>query len=104
MCGRYRTSREPAQIAGEFHIEGPLPNFQPHGNGAPTDKHPVALLDGEPKERHLEPLRWGPVLFWAKDIKIGVTMINAMAETVATRPAFKEALEHFPPKWTPARR
>jgi hypothetical protein len=58
MCGRYRISREPAQIAGEFRIKGPLPNFQPRWNAAPTDKHPVLRLDGEPKERRLEPLRW----------------------------------------------
>jgi putative SOS response-associated peptidase YedK len=93
MCGRYRISREPAQIAGEFHIKGPLPNFQPRWNAAPTDKHPVVLLEGDPKARHLEPLRWGLIPFWAKDAKIGYSTINAMAESIQTRPAFKEAFQ-----------
>jgi putative SOS response-associated peptidase YedK len=86
-------SREPVQIAGEFHIKGPLPNFQPRWNAAPTDKHPVVLLDGEPKERRLEPLRWGLIPYWAKDAKIGYSTINATAETVATKPAFKEPFQ-----------
>ena len=37
------------------------------------------------------PLRWGLVPFWAKDAKIGNRMINARAETVADKPAFRQA-------------
>jgi len=36
-------------------------------------------------------LRWGLVRFWAKDIKVGFSNINAKAETVDTKPAFREA-------------
>ena len=36
-------------------------------------------------------MRWGLVPFWAKDIKIGFSTINAMAETVDTKPVFREA-------------
>ncbi len=42
-------------------------------------------------ERQLRVVRWGLVPFWAKDIKIGSRMINARAETVAEKPAFRRA-------------
>jgi putative SOS response-associated peptidase YedK len=38
-------------------------------------------------------MRWGLIPFWAKDDSIGYKMINARAETVATKPAFREALK-----------
>ncbi len=42
-------------------------------------------------ERQLRVVRWGLVPFWAKDVKIGSRMINARAETVAEKPAFRRA-------------
>ncbi len=44
-----------------------------------------------PAERQLRVVRWGLVPFWAKDVKIGSRMINARAETVAEKPAFRRA-------------
>jgi putative SOS response-associated peptidase YedK len=43
------------------------------------------------KGRELAMLRWGLVPFWAKDLKIGYRTINARAETVASKPAFRAA-------------
>jgi putative SOS response-associated peptidase YedK len=51
------------------------------------------LRDRDSGERRLETLRWGLIPYWAKDPKIGYTTINAMAETVATKPAFREAFK-----------
>jgi putative SOS response-associated peptidase YedK len=42
---------------------------------------------------HPRPERWGPVPYWAKNIKIGFSTINAMAETVDTKPVFREAFK-----------
>lgn len=42
-------------------------------------------------ERELRPLRWGQVLSWAKDMKIGAPMINAKVETVHEEPASRRA-------------
>jgi putative SOS response-associated peptidase YedK len=67
-----------------------VPNAAPTYNGAPTDTLPVVRLDREGR-RSLDLLRWGLVPYWAKDIKIGARCINAMAETVATKPAFRDA-------------
>jgi putative SOS response-associated peptidase YedK len=44
-------------------------------------------------ERHLEQMRWGLVPRWAKDPSIGSKLINARAETLAEKPAFKPALQ-----------
>jgi putative SOS response-associated peptidase YedK len=41
------------------------------------------------RHHHAELLRWGLVPFWAKDIAIGNQMINARAETLSEKPAFK---------------
>jgi putative SOS response-associated peptidase YedK len=41
--------------------------------------------------RELRVVRWGLVPFWAKDISIGSRLINARAETVASKPAFRRA-------------
>lgn len=41
--------------------------------------------------RELRVVRWGLVPFWAKDISIGSRLINARAETVASKPAFRHA-------------
>jgi putative SOS response-associated peptidase YedK len=38
-------------------------------------------------------LRWGLVPFWAKDLKVGFANINAKAEGIETRPAFREAFQ-----------
>src|SRR3981081_3461845 len=39
----------------------------------------------------LDVMRWGLIPYWAKDIKIGFSTINARAEEVDTKPAFREA-------------
>ncbi len=45
------------------------------------------------RQRSLDVMRWGLVPFWAKDIKVGFANINAKAEGIDTKPAFREAFE-----------
>jgi putative SOS response-associated peptidase YedK len=58
---------------------------------APTQEIPVIIQheDG----RHLKKRHWGLVPFWAKDTSIGSRMINARAETVASKSAFRAAIK-----------
>ena len=58
---------------------------------APTDSLPVVRYDAKAGERSLDVLRWGLVPYWAKDIKVGFANINAKAEGIETKPAFREA-------------
>jgi putative SOS response-associated peptidase YedK len=62
-------------------------------NVAPTDSLPIVRYDASAGARALDLMRWGLVPYWAKDIKIGFSTINAMAETVDTKPVFREAFQ-----------
>jgi putative SOS response-associated peptidase YedK len=93
MCGRARLSSDVSEIKLVFSIppERPAPNIAPSWNVAPTDPLPIAHYDAKAGTRDLEVMRWGLIPYWAKDIKIGFSTINARAEEVDTKPAFREA-------------
>jgi len=57
------------------------------------DPLPVVRYDAQAGERSLDLLRWGLVPCWAKDIKVGFANINAKAEGIENRPAFREAFQ-----------
>src|SRR3954469_5630918 len=90
MCGRTVQKTPLGEIRILFETVNPVPNAAPNYNAAPTDTLPVVRLDREGR-RSLDLLRWGLIPWWAKDPKIGARCINAMAETVATKPAFRDA-------------
>ena len=71
-----------------------VPPFTPRFNIAPSQPVPVVrLAPQQPQpQRELVWLRWGLIPSWAKDPAIGNRMINARAETVAEKPAYRAAL------------
>jgi putative SOS response-associated peptidase YedK len=73
--------------------ERPTPNIAPSWNVAPTDPLPVVRYDKRAGERSLDVMRWGLVPFWAKDTKVGFANINAKAEGIEGKPAFREAFQ-----------
>jgi putative SOS response-associated peptidase YedK len=90
VCGRYVSASPPDEIARYFDAEPPVETaIEPSWNVAPTDDVYVVLADGE--ARRLAAHHWGLVPFWAKDPKIGNRMINARAEGLADKGAFKRA-------------
>jgi putative SOS response-associated peptidase YedK len=94
MCGRY-TVRSIQPVAELFGISLP-PEFQPRYNVAPTQDVLVvrpAAKDKTADARRGDLLRWGLVPSWADDPSVGNRMINARAETAATRPAFRDAMK-----------
>jgi putative SOS response-associated peptidase YedK len=60
-------------------------------NLAPTQTAPVIRLNPETRERELVMMKWGLVPFWAKEPKVRYATINARAESVAEKPAYREA-------------
>jgi putative SOS response-associated peptidase YedK len=90
MCGRYSASRPPDLTAETYAaavVDEPPP---PSWNVAPTDPASVVVERGEGRE--LRTLRWGLIPSWADDRRIASRLINARAETVAEKPAFRAAL------------
>src|ERR1041384_1733807 len=68
----------------------PKAGFVPRYNIAPTQS---VIVVGDDGERYLKQMRWGLIPSWAKDESIGNRMINARAETIAEKPAFRAALK-----------
>lgn len=89
MCGRYELHSHPNAIALAFGLAYP-PGIHARFNIAPTQQVPIVRVNAD-GERELVQVRWGLVPRWAKDPSIGVRMINARAETVATRSAYATA-------------
>jgi putative SOS response-associated peptidase YedK len=95
MCGRARLSSDVSEIKLVFRIppDRPTPNFPPSWNVAPTNSLPVVRYDAKAAQRSLDMLRWGLIPHWAKDIKVGFANINAKAEGIENKPAFRKAFE-----------
>ena len=90
MCGRYTLIADLGDLAQRFEFDGSDFSYDPGYNIAPTESVlTVRNLDG----REAAFMKWGLIPFWAKDSKIGARMINARAETVAEKPAFRNALK-----------
>jgi putative SOS response-associated peptidase YedK len=91
MCGRFAFFSPREAVQEYFGIEVPFA-LEPRYNVAPSQQ--VAVIrqpaDTEPEAAML---KWGLVPFWAKDAAIGARMINARAETVAQKPAFRQAFK-----------
>ena len=90
MCGRFAFYSPAEATAALFGASGTL-DAGPRYNIAPTqDLAAVRGRDGD-DGRELVALRWGLVPFWANDPALGNRMINARAETVAEKPAYRAA-------------
>jgi putative SOS response-associated peptidase YedK len=93
MCGRYVASTPPDQLADLFGVtDVRTEDLGARWNVAPTlDVYSIAT--GSDGERRLGSFRWGLVPWFSKDGSGGAKMINARAETVAEKPAFRRSLE-----------
>ncbi|MBT8136074.1 MAG: SOS response-associated peptidase [Gammaproteobacteria bacterium] len=87
MCGRFAFYAPAEAVTRIFGVEDP-PDIEPRFNIAPTQFVPIIRADSD-GERSVSMLRWGLVPFWAKDKAIGNRMINARAETLSEKPAYK---------------
>ena len=89
MCGRFAYFVPRAQLLAEYALSS-APEFPARYNIAPT-QDVVAIRQSADGQRSASLLRWGLVPHWAKDASIGNRMINARGETLAQKPAFRQA-------------
>ena len=88
VCARTTLTLSAHLIARWLALQD-VPEWEPRYNVCPTqDQMVVRARDGEPEAVKL---RWGLVPWWASDLSVGSRMINARAEGVDTKPAFRDA-------------
>jgi len=96
MCGRYTLTQPEAIVeelceVGDVEVLQPL---QPRYNIAPSQAVPIVRPRRDTGTWAVANVRWGLVPLWAKDPAIGNRMINARAETAASKPAFRHSFAH----------
>jgi putative SOS response-associated peptidase YedK len=92
MCGRYTDTRRDKRVLvrmGVAHASEAQMDFVPRYNIAPTQEASILVHGANGIE--LRRARWGLIPAWAKDEKIGNSLINARADTVAVKPAYRES-------------
>ena len=92
MCSRYFLDADGNVIAYTFAVTVD-DRLRKRFNIAPTQQAPIVRATRDGAGRELALARWGLVPSWAKDLGIGTRMINARAEGLETKPAFKAAIE-----------
>ena len=88
MCGRYALHSNPDVVALQFGLEEP-PDFRASYNICPGSD--VLVVTSKGARQH----RWGLIPHWAKDPSIGNKLANARGESIAERPAFRDAFRQW---------
>ncbi len=91
MCGRFVRRRSSSTLADAFRVNHISDDLQPSFNVAPTHNVAVVLDDCA---RQLVSMRWGLIPSWVSDPTIGSKLINARAETLTQKTAFKIAFRN----------
>jgi putative SOS response-associated peptidase YedK len=86
MCGRFTLTVDPADLQTLLDLIDVPSELTPRYNIAPTQ--PVAVVTS-PTDRKVEIFQWGLIPSWSKDPSMGSRLINARAETVHEKPAFR---------------
>jgi putative SOS response-associated peptidase YedK len=91
MCGRMAITLPHDAMAQMFSAakSNTLPSDEPNWNVCPTTM--IAAVTSHDNVRHLRPMRWGFIPTWYDKPNGGPLLINARAETIAEKPAFREA-------------
>jgi putative SOS response-associated peptidase YedK len=91
MCGRFTITVAATEAAELLGVAIPQ-DFRPRYNAAPS-QNLLATRVNDAGKREAVLLRWGLVPWWAKDVKIGYSLLNARSETLAGKPSFREAFK-----------
>lgn len=89
MCGRFALVGVPKALLAAYGLSAP--EMRPRYNIAPTQEIAVVMRESGASAPALACPRWGLVPHWARDAGLAARMINARAETVDAKPAFRDA-------------
>jgi putative SOS response-associated peptidase YedK len=91
VCGRFGLFVAPEVLEEYFELADFAPELAPPARYNLTPGQAVAVVRAHEGRRRLDALQWGLIPFWAKDATIGRRLVNARLDSVATKPAFREA-------------
>lgn len=92
MCGRYFLHSTADTLTRLFGAM-PMPLLAPRYNIAPTQPVPI-VRENAAGRREMVLVRWGLIPAWSKGPDARFSMINARVETVAEKPAYRNALRY----------
>ena len=90
MCGRFYLTAAPAEIRKHFKLDK-MPELVPRYNIAPMQTSPIVIAEENVRAVHLA--RWGLVPSWSRDLSPAAGMINAPAETLEEKPAYRKPFD-----------
>jgi SOS response associated peptidase (SRAP) len=93
MCGRFTSSQRPEAIGERFEVVVPE-TYQERFNLAPAQRTLIVRERDEGREAVMA--KWGLLPHWAKDAKIAFKTINARAERLTEKPAYRGTAQPAP--------
>ena len=91
MCGRYKLTAYEQWLSDYFNLDPADVDWAARWNVAPTDEVATVGQSRREPKRKFARMRWGLIPSWAKDMSIGASAINAVSETAAEKPMFRDA-------------
>jgi len=92
MCGRYRLTAKERWLSDYFNLDPEDVEWVARWNVAPTQEVATIRQDRKEPKRLFALMRWGLIPYWAKDASVGNKAINAVSETAAEKPLFRDAM------------
>ena len=90
MCGRITATFEFSDIRVRWNLDRDLPGYTPRFNVAPETSPNIPVIVRHKGGNECRRMHWGLIPSWAKDPTIGNRMINARAESLTEKPAFRD--------------
>ncbi|MDD4237031.1 MAG: SOS response-associated peptidase [Desulfotomaculaceae bacterium] len=89
MCGRFTLATDLATLKGVFYLQNNIFDYIPRYNIAPSQI--ILAITGGLEDRMPNRMRWGLIPHWSQETKTSYKMFNARAETIDSKPAFRES-------------
>jgi len=89
MCGRFTLATDLTTLKGVFYLKNNIFDYIPRYNIAPSQN--ILAITGGADGRQVSRMKWGLIPHWSRETKTSYKMFNARAETIDSKPAFRES-------------